>query len=53
MVPSVANVEIRQFWMEKLMEVPSPSFSTTQVPRMKKKKKPMGKKIKFLNHKGV
>jgi hypothetical protein len=38
MVPRVANLKICQFWMEKLMEVPSLSFRIAQVPCMKKMK---------------
>jgi hypothetical protein len=38
MVLCVANVKIRQFWMEKLTDVLFLSFSTTQVSPMKKMK---------------
>jgi len=36
-VPHVADVEFRQFWTKKLIEVLSLSFHIAQVPRMKKK----------------
>jgi hypothetical protein len=38
MVLCVANVKIRQFWMEKLTDVLFLSFSTTQISPMKKMK---------------
>jgi hypothetical protein len=43
-------VEIRQFWMEKLTEVPSPSIPIAQAPPMKKMNTE-GAKKKFLNPK--
>jgi hypothetical protein len=36
MVSRVANMEIRQFWMEQFTEVPSPSFRIAQVLHIKK-----------------
>jgi hypothetical protein len=36
--PRVANVKIRQFWTEKLTEVPCSSFPIAHVPPMKKMK---------------
>jgi hypothetical protein len=38
MVPCVTDVEIRQFWMKNLIEVPSSYFPITQVTIYGKKK---------------
>jgi hypothetical protein len=45
MVTRVADVEIRQFWTEKLTKVPFPSSRIAHVPRMIKMKT-KGAKIK-------
>jgi hypothetical protein len=49
--PRVANVKIRQFWTEKLTEVPCSSFPIAHVPPMKKMKTD-GAKNKFFKPQG-
>jgi hypothetical protein len=49
MVPRVADLEIHQFWTEKLTDVSFPSFLIAKVLPMKKKKK----KLRGAKNKGI